>query len=224
MSLTVTEFCSRLFLFRTLEEEEISRLLGEVSCESAVFSRGETVVATESYARRVGFLISGECEVVRTEPDGTEFPMNLLRPLDAFGILTLFSEKEDYPTAVRARKKCEILFFSKDDVFLLLQKSPVIAMNLITFLAGRIVFLNEKVATLAGGSAEDKLATLLLSEYKRSDSLTLPFNAKKTSEKLRLGRASVYRALSALSERGLIQYAEKQITILDPKGLERKSS
>lgn len=222
MSLKVAEFCKELFLFRGLNEGEISRLLCEVDCESVGFSRGETVVAAESYARRIGFLIAGECEVIRTEPDGTEFPMNLLHPHDAFGILTLFSRREDYPTAVRAKKKCEILFFSERDVLHLLEMSHAIALNLISFLAGRIVFLNEKVATLAGGSAEDKLAALLLADYKRCGEPCFPFNCKRASEKLRLGRASVYRGLSALSERGLIRYAEKQITVLDPKGLERK--
>ena len=68
---------------------------------------------------------------------------------------------------------------------------------------------------------ESKLAGFILDECERQSSDTIIINAKKTSEEIGAGRASVYRALSSLQDSGLIIFTKKQIQIINKSGLER---
>ncbi len=224
MPFDLSDFCKSIFPFKGIPPRLIAAYLPSVSPEIRTYARGETVFDPNAGAEKIGFVIDGECDVVRIAPDGSVFPMNLLRPSDSFGVLSLFSDREEFPTAVRAKKKSEVLFFTKKDVLFLIRENREIALNFITFLAGRVTFLNEKVASLSGASAEEKTASYLLAAYRKNGTDTFSVNCKQISEKLRLSRASVYRALDTLAARDLIRYEDKQITILDPKGLERKSS
>ncbi|HBJ19339.1 MAG TPA: hypothetical protein DDY70_06365 [Clostridiales bacterium] len=224
MSFNFPSFCSHIFPFEGISPAKVAFLLPLIAPDLRSFVRGETVFEAGTGIRKIGFVVNGECEVVRITSDGGDFPMNLLHPYDSFGVLSLFSERGRYPTVIRAKKKSEVLFLKRDDVLLLIRENRDVALNFITFLAGRAVFLNEKVAALSGASAEEKIASYLFVAYKKAGCDTFALNCKQASEKLRLSRASVYRALDALAAHDLIRYGEKQITILDPQGLERKSS
>jgi Fe2+ or Zn2+ uptake regulation protein len=82
-------------------------------------------------------------------------------------------------------------------------------------------FLNRKIATFSAKSVESKLAAFILDECERQSSDTITFNAKKTSEEIGAGRASVYRALASLQDSGLILFTNKQTTIINKTDLER---
>ena len=184
------------------------------------YRRGELVFSEECGTKRVGFVLSGECEVRRTRADDTAVILNTLRQNDSFGILSVFSDK-DFPTSIFARKSSAVLFFEKQDVLCITQKYPKASLNLINFLTEKLVFLNRKIATYSEGSVEEKLSSFLLSEYKKRGS-HFPLNCKRCSEELGVGRASVYRAIDNLAREGTISYFEKQIKIICPEGLERK--
>jgi hypothetical protein len=84
-----------------------------------------------------------------------------------------------------------------------------------------VCFLNRKIATYSAGNVESKLAAFILNEYNENRSDTITFNAKRTSEEINAGRASVYRALASLEASGLIIFTNKLIKITDKIGLER---
>ena len=216
-----TDFIGSLFFFRGLERSIVGELLGHTAPEIRDYGRGETIFSPEEFEHKLGFVVSGCCEVLRVRPDGSTLPLNRLESGDSFGVLSLFSREETFPTAVKASRSCRILFFSKTDVLSLIQKEPAIAMNVIEFLSDRIGFLNKKIATLTGGSAEERLSAYLLEEY-RLRGAELSVNCKKTADALNLGRASLYRAMNSLTEKGFINYDTKKIYIIDPQGLERK--
>ena len=92
---------------------------------------------------------------------------------------------------------------------------------MINFLAGRISFLNKKIATFSGTRVEDRLAAFLICEAEKHGESSFPFNCQKTAKEINAGRASVYRALSAFEDSGLISLVDKKIYIKDLQGLER---
>ena len=96
-------------------------------------------------------------------------------------------------------------------------------MNVIKFMSKKIRFLNEKVATFSSPTVEEKLCNYILAEYKKYGEREICFNCKKTADATSSGRASIYRAIGSLAERGIIKFESKKIFILDPYGLERNS-
>jgi len=220
--MVLKEFASSLFLFQGLNDTVISEISSSENLEIRSFSRQETIYSPTEYERKLGFVISGRCEVRITKPDSSTVILNTLNEGDAFGVLTVFAECEEFPTEIFASKRSEVLFISRNTALSLVKKYPEIAMNVIEFLAGRIHYLNNEIATFSGTRVENRLASFLLRAYKDSGE-EFDFNCKKTSEAINAGRASVYRALDSMAESGIISYCDKKIKILNPKGLKEIS-
>ena len=216
------DFLSRVFLFNGLEHDRIENLISPSDLDIRSFNRLEVIYSPQEYEKKVGFVISGQCEVRRSSLEDGGAVINTLNKYDCFGVLTIFSANE-FPTYIYAKKTTEILFLSKSTVDSIIEKNSIIARNVIIFLANRIAFLNSRVNTFSGSTVESRLASYLVALSERCGSLTFSINCQKCSAAINAGRASVYRGISSLSERGLITFDSKKIIISDLKGLERIS-
>jgi CRP-like cAMP-binding protein len=202
-------FLSDTFIFKGLSEQDIGRLPDRILCETPFFSKGEHLDLSVASGKKIAFILSGECAVIK---DG--LVMNILKKGDSFGILSVFSN-EPYPTDVIAKKETRILFLEHDDLIMLIEHSPKIAMNVITFLAGRVTFLNSIIATLSGITVEDKCIAYLKEEYKKHGE-SIPFPISGVARRIRAGRASLYRAIAALEKKGILEYRDNSVKILNP--------
>lgn len=207
------------FLFNSLNDAEFSRASDCFSGEVKTFERGEEIYSPNSFQRKIGFIISGECVVCRNQNSGGRVTLNTIFPGGSFGISTVFS-KDDFPTVIFAKRRTSVVFLTQDELLHLMREFPAVALNIIRFQNERITFLNKKIETFSAGSAEKRLACYLLDELK-SKGDTFVFNRKKTSELLGVGRASLYRALDTLIAKDILCCNDKKIYIKDPKGLER---
>ena len=214
-------FLSELFLFKDLSDEKIELIINTIDIEVCEFESSEYIYAPDDFKSKVGFVISGECSVEREKSDGTSIPLNKLKVGDSFGILAVFSQSERFPTVVKASKNARIMFLSKDAVIYLIKTFPEISLALISFMSDRIEFLNKKIATFSADSVEEKFASFILSEVKRTNSMCFTLNLSKTAISLNSGRASIYRAIEALEKLELIKFENKKIYISDLEGLER---
>ncbi len=203
------EFLSQTFLFSGVSEKEIADISDKIRTEEVLCEKGERIDMTFSEEHRLAFVFSGECDVL-----SDKLVLNTLKRGDSFGILSIFSD-EPYPTAIIAKKQCRIFFIEKTDLLALIEASPKIAMNVIRFLAGRVTFLNQRVSTLGGSSVEEKCIAYLKNQY-QSFGTTIPFPISAVSRKIGAGRASLYRALGTLAEKGILIHEETTVKILRP--------
>ena len=216
-----TELLQDFFLFKGIDTHSIEKLLSKSSPKILDYSRGDLIYSPRQFEKNIGLILEGKCEVKHSRADGTGIVINTLRPGDSFGVLAAFSENE-FPTEIVAAKSSRVLFFGIEDVVSFVKSNGDIAMNLISFMAGRIEFLNEKIITISGGSIEQKLASYLLTEAKQKGE-RFDFNRKKTAETISASRVSVYRALDSFVKLGILNYDSKKIYIIDRIGLERIS-
>jgi CRP-like cAMP-binding protein len=203
-------FLSKTFLMAGIEEKELSSLTCELKTQTIVCAKGDRIDLALAEEKRMGFVLSGQCEVTCDK-----LVLNTLNKGDSFGILSIFSD-EPYPTSIIAKKACRILLIEKDSLLSLIQESSKIAMNIILFLAGRVRFLSKKATVLGGSSAEEKCAAYLKEEYLKIGS-DFPFSATAVARKINVGRASLYRALTCLESKGVIQHKDNSIIILHPE-------
>ena len=214
------KFISSLFPFKNIKEKQLDAIFSSVIYEVTDFSRGDIIFSPSVYQRKVGFIINGECEIERERTDDGKVTLNTLTRFSSFGIMTVLSGKEEYPTIIRATKNTRILFINGDDLLTIIKKYPTVAMNVIEFLAGRIEFLNERIATFSEKSTLSKLANYLLTKCEGEGS-TVNESKTRLASAIGVGRASLYRDLDSLAASGFILYDSKQIIIIDRKGLER---
>lgn len=215
------KFLSNTFLFRTLPKSTSFALIDGLDYTTAFFQKDEVVYSPEGYKRMLGFVVSGGCSVYKYHSSEHDLLMNTLKPGDSFGVLAVFSSEDEYPTVIKATKKTEILFIDAAECKELVSKNSDIAMSVISFLAGKVAFLNTKISTLSGKNITEKLAIYLLCEAYKSNADAIPFNIQKASSALSVSRQTVYRGIEALEAENLIKYDVKKIIILDQYGLER---
>lgn len=214
------QFCASLFPFHNMSLDEVRAVLQFTNPRLELFKKGDTVFSRESQTSSIGFIYSGECEVVRLRSHD-EMPLNTLTRMDSFGVLSLFGEVDAFPTKIVARSNAMVVFFDKSDVFLMMQNSKTVTENLIHFLTDRILFLNHKVAMLGSSSVTEKLSKHLLFLMRSTEVREFDFNLARLSDQLNCGRASLYRSIDELVALGYISYQNKKINILSPEGLER---
>jgi len=212
---------SSLFLFKGIPEDKIKTLVSEDKFEKHEYLRGNIIYSPNSFEKKIGFVISGKCEVKRFRQDSSDIILNTLEKGDSFGVLAAFSDEAEFPTNVVAKTKCDLLFITANNLIELCTLCPEISLNIMKFMASKIAFLNKKIATYSSESVKGKLAKYILNEATRQASDELLFNCKKCSESLGSGRASIYRAISSLVSSELIKIENKKIIIIDRNGLER---
>ena len=210
--MSILKVLSKSFLFSGLTIEEISELINEKELNIKQYTRGDTVYPEDNEEKKVGFILSGACEVRKNKSSSAQALLNTLTATDSFGILSIYSESK-FPTQIIATRNCEILFFTKAQIEEYVNNSFQITQNLINFLTNRINFLNEKISILSSTRVEERLIQYLLIEAKKHDKDEFYFNITKTSEAINAGRASIYRALDSLQNDGLITFNKKTIKI-----------
>ena len=213
-------FITKLFPFRDLKEKQLDAIFNDASVDIKTFVKDSVIYAPDSYEKRVGFVIDGECSVERKRSDGDKMTLNTLTKFSSFGIMAVLSGKDEYPTIIRAARTSTVMFIDGDDMIAIIKKYPTVAMNVMRFLADRVSFLNEKINTLSEKSTLSRLANHLLRCYKTGGE-RITVSKSKLATQIDVGRASLYRDLDTLTERGLISVEQKSILIIDPIGLER---
>ena len=213
-------FFANTFLFKGISAEDIELMLKTIKVEEKSYQKGEIIYSPDSFDKKVCFIYRGEC-VVGRQTSGSVIPLNTASEHDSFGILTCFSDRDEFPTVVTAKNTCTVLFIYPDSLNKLIEQSTAISLNIINFLTQKISFLNDKIAAFSGGSIEEKLANYILTLKKKYNSLEFDFNKKKSAEALNCGRASLYRGIDALKSAGFITLEDKKIIITDLNGLER---
>ena len=216
-----TEFFSNVFLFTSLPFDKLDSAISECEPELRSYHRSDMIYTPENYEKEIGFILSGECEIIRKKQDGSDVVLNSLKTGDSFGILAVLSSEEEFPTLISAKRASEVLFIKKSRLLRLIRRYPTVAMNVIGFLTEKISFLNKKIATFSSESVEEKMRRFILDEYRKNVATEFTLNCKKCSEAISAGRASVYRGINSLEKSGVIKYENKKIFILDLEGLER---
>lgn len=211
----------RTFLFSELSDDDFKKTICSLAPELEVYSKGDLVCSPRHFERRIGFVISGECAVKYVHDNSSDIRIRTLGPNDSFGIISVFSSGTEYPTTITATKNCRIVYLTEKDIYKLIELLPQVAIKIIRFFADKINFLSSKVATFSSQSVEQKMAHYILSESKAQGSLKISLNKARAATEIGVGRASLYRILSRLSDEKMIEIDNKTVQIIDLEGLER---
>jgi CRP-like cAMP-binding protein len=145
--------------------------------------------------------------------------MSTLNTGDLFGAAALFTDSPDYATTLTALSDCVLVLLPQENVSWLLEESPAFARHYVRYLSGRIQFLSQRLDAVSADTAQGKLGQYLLTNADETDRITL--SATGLSQRLGMGRATLYRAFEALEQDGAICREGKTIRILDREKLSK---
>ena len=212
-----------LFLFRNVPREEVEAVYCSPDCECVEFLPGEMVFTRNQYRRSLGVVVSGELRATKKGANSVII-LNSFSQGGVFGAAGLFSDMEGYVSEIQAIRKSKVLFLPEEMLHSLFMRMPVAAENYIRYLSGRIRFLNNRIDSFTGGSAERRVAVFLLDAASKAGKadIRLAITFTDLAESLNIGRASLYRAMDSLVKAGLISRKAKEISILNVSGLREK--
>lgn len=195
------------FLFQGVEE-----LLPEaLALPTKSFQRGETICDTDTAQQALGIVLRGRAEAVAAARE--QAVLAAFGPGDTFGAAALFGGA-GYVSRIRAVTGSEVLFLPETLLRRWMERCPQVAVNYITFLSGRIRFLNGKISILTQDSAQNRLYRWLRANCDGEGRLPEKLSMTKLAATLSMGRTSLYRAMEELEAAGMIVRDGKRIEVL----------
>ncbi len=189
--------------------------LPEVTVES--YPAGSWCMQSLPTAPRLGILLSGSAVA---QKNGGKHPV-FLRVFGAgelLGVASLYAGSQAYVAQIRAKSDCTVLWIPQPALEIFFTAYPAAARNYIAFLSGRIRYLNTRIDAFTAGNAEEKLRYYLLSVSSQTQpqKQTLTVSFAKLAQALHIGRASLYRAMDALGEKGMLEKQGDTLRLLPP--------
>ena len=206
----------KIKLFADLHETALETL---AAVARSVTFRGDEVIMLEGGSEApVFFVVEGAVRVYRTNPNGREQTLILLKPGEAFNMPTAFFDTPSAPASAQAVGATRLLAVPLEDFRRVATEAPDIAMAVLRYLSGKLHHMAELTHDLSLRSVRGRLARYLLAQPQETRPL------RRTHEEIaaHIGtvREVVSRTLNAMARDGLIRIERQHITVLDFKGLE----
>lgn len=212
--------CSLFDGYSVVELEERLRLSRH---RTATFSRGQIIAAEGAFCNYLSIVLAGAVEIQKSLESGKVVTLQRLTPASVFAEGVVFAKSNQYPATITASEsETSVFFIRKDEIIQLCRTDKRFLQNFLSLLSDRILFLNQKVKTLSYQTVREKVAHLLLQEYRRqaSPDLELAMTRQETAELLDIPRPSLSRELSKMQREGLLTFSKNQIRLFDIAALE----
>ena len=202
-------------LFKGADLARVRQVLLEHDCGVKQFATGEVIFSPDHKEKTAGILLRGKA-VVNTPDPAKKTLLRFLGANEPFGIAGLFGDAP-HVSIIRAHEPCDVFLLTESAVKALLESDTAFLYQYLSFLSGRIRYLNRKIGYLTAGCAERRLALYLYSLGKKEFRLTDSISA--LSDLLNLGRASLYRAFERLTEDGFLEKSGRNFILHDPEAM-----
>lgn len=196
-----------------LEIEEVKNFLSDMKSyknKSTVFNIGDEI-------NYIGILLSGQVELAIDDAFGNKTILSKLSAPALFAESVLIRGIKEIPLSVVTTTDSQIIFFDyKTFSAKNLSCREKVKDNLIDILAGKNLFMRDKLNLFSLQSTRAKILYFLSNESRKNHSkyFTIDFNITELAQYLNLNRSSLSRELSKLKKEGLIDYDKKTFRIL----------
>jgi CRP-like cAMP-binding protein len=195
------KFTDSLFIFEGLSPKEIKEING-LFASPQKFNKGEVIYGVENFQKSLGYIIDGKATAVCDNSSGLY--MNSFEKGSCFGAAALFDTGNKYVSTIVADTDTTVLFITEEQLKSIFVTYPQTAINYINFLSEKVRFLNRKLGLISCGSSDDTVFKYLSSVADKDGLAKLPQSMTLVSKTLGIGRATLYRCLDNLENKGLI--------------------
>lgn len=209
-------------IFQNKTENEIKNILCSIKYIVKSYDEGDLIFGVQQPTEYIGIILSGSIEVQKNLSCGKIINILYKKNGDLFGEGSVFSKALTYPCNIYSKTQTKILLLNKQNMVQLLTKDPCLLSNFLSSFANRVLLLNLKTELLSYSSIQQKIAfslIYLMDDYKRSNTVFLPYSKKTWSEHLNVSRPSLFRELKILCNKKLLCVENRKIAIINQKAL-----
>lgn len=187
----------------------------ETSGNTVSFSKDQIAYENNNHYKSMMFLLSGSAVVEQVSDNNLTF-LKRIEAGDLFGVLSIFTEFDYYPTKVTFEVDSRVLILTESEVLKLLNLDPNLLKNYLTFFNRQVQYLLDRIAIFSIPNGEERVKTYLsrLVSSKQSNEFALPMTKVELAEYLGIARSTLYRVFDKLIENEIIELKGNQLTIL----------
>jgi CRP/FNR family transcriptional regulator len=216
------QFLSRVRLFSNLSEKE--RLLLASRAIRKEFGSGQVLFLEGEPCHGLYLLAEGAIKIYKSSGSGREVLLAIEQAPASIAEIPVF-DSGNFPASAIAVSDVIAYFLPTEDFQQSCRENPDILLKLMTIIGQRLRGLVNIVHQVTFGSVRQRLARALLDFASAASGSPFPMPATHQELALRLGtvREVVSRNLSRFQAQGLIRIRNREISILDPPGLETEA-
>lgn len=214
------ELLTAIPLFHGISKERMLEIVGKIRFHFLKYAENETIVTAGENCTHIKFVISGSVrQSISTEDSRFVISQTLkapavLSPEYIFGRLTV------YPGTVTSLEPTGILQIAKADYLDMLNADPIFLFNFLNMLSMNAQKAIEGVLAVATGNLEERIAFWVIALTQRGGSdIRLACRQRDLYSLFGVQRTSFISTLDSLKERGIIDYGQSEIRILDRDAL-----
>jgi len=211
-------------LFAALTDAEIESLAARTVVRS--YSPGELLFSEGDPCAGLYLIASGRVRIYKASPSGREQVLAVEDPGASIAELPVF-DGGNYPASAAAVEAADLLFISRKDFRGVCLEHPEVALKVLQVVGARLRRLVGIIEELSFTTVRHRLISWLLRHAKsdgqptgRGPVVLLSASHQELASQIGTVRELVSRNLARLQAEGLIRISGREITILDPAGLE----
>lgn len=206
-------------LFSALDESELNSLAARCGMQS--YCSGQILFSEGESCKGLYIVVSGRVRIFKTSLNGREQVLAVEGPGASIAELPVF-DGGSYPASASAIEKTEALFVSRAGLRAICMEKPEVSLKLLQVVGARLRKLVGIIEELSFTTVRHRLISWLLRQAKAEGKSVFSLNASHQELAAQIGtvRELVSRNLARLQAQGFIEMNGREITLLDPEGLE----
>ena len=210
----MTEELKSIPLFHDTDRKVLEHLVRENQIYKRPYHKGATVHEQNTGCSVIDVVCSGKLVAYSLAPNGSETVVFEFGEESIIGANLLFGSQNRYPMSIYCTADSILLHISKFGIQELL-KGYGFVMEFVRSLSTNAQGMNRKIAMYTQKSLRENLMDYLLalSTQQKSKSVLLPVTKKQLADYFGVQRPSLFRELKQMKDEGLVEIANKRITI-----------
>lgn len=211
----VTKLLNNCILFNHLSNDEVIRLLSEITYTVKIYKKSEVVFSPHHPSDTLGIILDGSVDVQKIFASGKAITVNRRFQYDLIADASLFANIDYYPSTVSTCESSHIMLINKCNLVKLFSKDEKIMTKFLESVSNRVLGLNNTIEILSLNSVPAKIAYFLILEQQKQKSniIKLSFTKKSLAEHINVSRPTLSRELKNLQLKGFISFKKRIIEI-----------
>lgn len=196
--------------------EELKKLSDEH--RSKTYKKRETIFEEGEYPRYLYFIASGNVKVFKTNDDGKEYIIEVLKEGDFLGYVDLIKD-ENYTESAATLEETKLSLIPRDDFNKLMNANRDVTSQMIKMLASDVSEKEEQLLNLAYNSVRKRVATAVVYLSEKYDTLTFSVLRDDLARIVGTAKESVIRMLTEFKEDGYLEIKDGKIIVKEKEKL-----
>ena len=211
----------RIPLFADLDRDAVQALASRARITE--YKAGARIVSQAEKIQAFYIILSGQVKIFRSNPEGKEQNLYLIKEGQPFCFCTAFTDKP-YPVSVTALEPSCVADVPASAMEDLARKEPLLLLKIMQTLASRLLETMNMVESLALHGTRERIASFLLHAESCSTSgpgepFTLPIQHRELAKILGVTPETLSRTIQKFNRNKQIESSGKTVRILDRQGL-----